>query len=89
LEDGFSAYEYTKLIDKTEVFEVTDGKKIYKAKVREDFAYPLLQEEKGLVKRAIIFNHSEVTQDENGEILGQMQIRLAKQLLFSTNLYKL
>ena len=89
LEDGFSAYEYTKLIDKTEVFEIKDGKKIYKAKAREDFAYPLLQEEKGLVKRAIIFNHSEVTQDENGEILGQMQIRLAKQLLFSANLYKL
>ena len=89
LEDGFSAYEYTSLLDTTKIYDITDGKRVYKAKVLEDFSYPLLQEEKELVKREIILNNSELKRDENGEILGQMQIRLVKQLLFSTNLYKL
>ena len=89
LDDGFAAYEYTKLIDQVEILEITDGKKTYKAKVLEDFSYPLLKEEKELVEKEIIFNNSAIKRDENGEILGQMKIRLAKQLIFSTNLYKL
>ena len=89
LEDGFSAYEYAKLLDKREVYEITQGTKTYKAKVVEDFFYPLLQEEKGLVEKEIVFNDFQAKRDENGEILGQMQIQLAKHLLFSTNLYKL
>jgi hypothetical protein len=48
-----------------------------------------LKEEKELVEKEIIFDNSAIKRDENGEILGQMKIRLAKQLIFSTNLYKL
>ncbi|MBQ8429155.1 MAG: D-alanyl-D-alanine carboxypeptidase [Clostridia bacterium] len=88
LEDAFSSYQYVKLLDKNEIFEITDGKQ-KKAKVLEDFYYPLLEEEIDLIKREFIFNNLTVKKDENGEILGQIQIRLAKYLLFSANLYKL
>ena len=89
LEDAFSAYEYVKLIDKNKIIEIMDGKEKIKGRVADDFCYPLLKEEKELIRTELSLNDSTIKKDEKGEILGQIKIRIAKHLLFSTNLYKL
>ena len=81
LDDAFHAYENVKLLSKGEEFSV-EGKR---AKINEEFSFPLLEEEKELLEYKI------TPQKElyNKEIIGQLEILLAKRLLFSTNLYKL
>lgn len=86
LEDAFSTYEYVKLIDENEIFDIGESK--YRGKTRENVYYPLLPEEKELLSVKTI-KINDKRKDENGEIIGQIQIFLAKRLLFLKNLYKL
>lgn len=86
LEDAFSAYEYVKLVDENEIFDI--GESEYQGKTRENVYYPLLPEEKELLSVKIT-KINDKRKDENGEIIGQIQIFLAKRLLFFKNLYKL
>lgn len=86
LEDAFSVYEYVKLIDENEIFDVGENK--YRGKTRENIYYPLLSEEKDLLSVKTV-EINDKRKDENGEIIGQIQIFIAKRLLFSKNLYKL
>lgn len=86
LKDAFSAYEYVKLVDKTQSFQIKDSKT--KGKVAHDVYYPLLQEEKEYISVETVAS-SVIRKDEYGEIIGQIKIYLAKRLLFLENLYKL
>ena len=85
LDDAFSAYSYTKLLSTNEVFIVKDEKRTQKARVKEDFYYPLLDGE----DQSIEIQTFPINDKTNKEIIGQIQILLAKRLLFSGNLYKL
>ncbi len=81
LDDAFNAYETVKLLSANDEFCV--GTK--RGKTNAEFSFPLLPEEKELIEYKI-------KQQNNGydeEIIGQLEILLAKRLLFSTNLYKL
>ena len=82
LDDAFSAYTNTKLLDKNEeiAFEVNGRKAVGYS--HEEFFYPLMEGETEQLERRIIPVFE-------GEIVGQIQIFLAKRLLVSTNLYKL
>lgn len=87
LDDAFSAYDYERLLSSDEIFIFDDGKT--QAKADRDFYYPLLKEEKDLVKIRTKRKKSLKGKEKSGEIVGEFQIYLAKQLLFSGNLYKL
>ena len=87
LDDAFSLYSLEKLVGAEEVFKLYDGK--VQAKTARDFYYPLIKEEKGLLKIQIKETLKSVKKEKSGEIVGQIKIYLAKQLLFSENLYKL
>ena len=77
-DDAFSSYRNIKLLSKGESFSV-DG---IKGISHEEFFYPLLQGEESVIEYCI-------TPLKNKEIIGLLEITLAKRLLFSTNLYKL
>ena len=81
LNDAFIAYQNVKLVSVGDEFLV-EGKG---AKTHEEFVFPLLEEEKELLEYKIIPQN----RYDNKEIIGQLEILLAKRLLFSTNLYKL
>ena len=81
LNDAFSAYYNAKLLSNGQEFSV-DGKK---AQAREEFVYPLLDGEEDAVEYRITPQKTKT----KGEIIGVLEISLAKRLLFSTNLYKL
>ena len=81
-DDAFSMYSYEKLLENNEKIEVAQGERREIGYTREEFFYPLMEGEKELVERRIIPIFQK-------EIIGQIQIWLAKRLLFSTNLYKL
>ena len=68
-----------------DVFEIDDGKRKIQAITGKDFDYPLLEEEKGLIE----IKTQAVNNRKSEKIVGQMEIYLAKRLLFSGNLYKL
>jgi D-alanyl-D-alanine carboxypeptidase len=80
-DDAFAAYQMVKLVAKGDRFFV-DGKE---GIVKEEFSYPLLDGE----KEALEYRITPVKRKENKEIIGYLEITLAKRLLFSTNLYKL
>ena len=82
LDDAFSAYHYTKLLSKDEVFTVGEGKNAKKCRALQDFYYPLMKGEENSIEINVKENY-------DGEIIGQIEILLAKRLLFSGNLYKL
>ena len=89
LNDAFSAYENVCLMKKGKIFHVKNGKKTFECITNDEFYYPLLQEERGLIEiktKGLDYN---IRQEKTKEIVGQFQIYLAKQLLFSGNLYKL
>ena len=86
LQDAFLAYEYVKLVDENELFDISESKS--KGKTYESVYYPLLPEEKELISIKTIGIKNK-RKDVKGEIIGQIQIFLAKRLLFSKNLYKL
>lgn len=86
LKDGFADFDYVKLIDKTQVFEVDGDKR--KGSVLKDVYYPLMQSEKEWVSFKI-FPINMKNGSKDGEIIGRVEIYLAKRLLFSENLYKI
>ena len=86
LKDAFSAYEYVKLIDKTQMFALEN--KNVNGRVINDVYYPLMSEEKEWINFKVIPSNVKKS-DEQGEIIGYIEIRLAKRLLFSENLYKI
>lgn len=81
LDDAFNAYENVKLLSIGQEFSV-EGKR---AKTSQEFTFPLIKEEKELIEYKIL----PLNRLDNEEIIGQLEILLAKRLLFSTNLYKL
>ena len=83
LNDAFENYEYTKLVDANDEWEIVGSE--YKGKTNQDFYYPLLKEEKPYLE--IITE--KFTLENSKEIIGKIQIYLSKRLLFSGNLYKL
>lgn len=84
LNDAFNAYKNVTLIQADTPIELNkDGKRIL-ACTRREYSYPLLPEE---VERIEI--KTRLCKEKNKEIVGQFEIYLAKQLLFSGNLYKL
>ncbi|MBE5746707.1 MAG: D-alanyl-D-alanine carboxypeptidase [Clostridiales bacterium] len=82
LSDAFSAYRYVKIVDKAQEFTVGDGKNAVKGRLNEDFYYPMMDGEENQLEINIKPCFST-------EIVGQIEIYLAKRLLFSGNLYKL
>ena len=87
LDDAFAAYKNERLLAADEVFLLNDGKT--QAKAGKDFYYPLLKEEKEWVEIKTKELKTGKRKEKSGEIVGQFEIYLAKQLLFSGNLYKL
>ena len=81
LEDAFNAYETVKLLSVGDEFSV--GEK--RGKTNVEFSFPLFEEEKELIEYKI----TPQNRLDDKEIIGQLEILLAKRLLFSTNLYKL
>ncbi|MBO5239880.1 MAG: D-alanyl-D-alanine carboxypeptidase [Clostridia bacterium] len=87
LDDAFAAYQNEKLLSADEVFTLNDG--ATQAKAGRDFYYPLLKEEKEWIEIKTKELETGKRKKKSGEIVGQFEIYLAKQLLFSGNLYKL
>ena len=85
MDDAFASYSYTKLLSNEDVFTVKGEKRTLKACVREDYYYPLMQGEEESIEICIL----PINSSTDREIVGQIQIYLAKRLLFSANLYKL
>lgn len=83
LEDAFSLYKNTKLIEKNQVFTL-DNKKVY---AKDEFLYPLLEEEKPFVSIKLYKTSNNITYAKKDAIIGNFKIFLFKQLLFSGNLY--
>lgn len=83
LDDAFSHYEYTKIVDANQAWTIADTS--LQGKTKRDFYYPLLKEEKPLLE--IVTERADMKKSD--EIIGKIQIYLAKRLLFSENLYKL
>ena len=81
LDDAFHAYKTVKLLSDGDEFIA--GEK--QGQTKAEFSFPLLEEEKELIEYKVT--------PQNGlgdeEIIGQLEIWLAKRLLFSTKLYKL
>ena len=89
LDDAFALYTNECLMQKDRRFTLIHDKKSVQAYADVEFYYPLLKEEFELVEIKTQ-NLLQSYYDENKrEIIGQFQIYLAKQLLFSGNLYKL
>ncbi len=89
LNDAFSAYRYTEILQNEEVFSVGEGKKAVKGYVTRSYRYPLLKEEEGLLEYVVTPAENRQKGENGEEIIGQLKIYLLKHLLFSTNLYKL
>ena len=85
LDDAFSAYSYVKLLSPSDIFEVERGAHRIRACTREEFYYPLLEDELEWVEMHILPEN----ESTDKEIVGQIQITLAKRLIFSGILYKL
>jgi D-alanyl-D-alanine carboxypeptidase len=88
LDDTFSAYELKKILATSDIFQL-ECEPSCRCAARKDIYYPLLKEEIELLHYEVIQEKKPHRKDENGEIVGQIQIYLSKQLLFSENLYKL
>ncbi len=89
LSDAFTAYRYVEILQKEEVFAIDGDKKAVRGYVKDSYSYPLLKEEEKLLEY-VASPVEKMQKGENGEeIIGQLKIYLLKQLLFSTNLYKL
>ena len=89
LDDAFSAYHLEQLLSKERVFTLMIGGKEIKATANQDYFYPLLKEELDLVEIQTSVIEKEKNLKKTGGIIGNFKIYLAKQLLFSGNLYKL
>lgn len=82
IDDAFAAYRRIKIVDKEQVFTVREGNRSAEGKTGVDFYYPMMEGEENQleIRMKALFD---------GEIVGQIEIYLAKRLLFSGNLYKL
>ena len=80
-DDAFSSYKITKLLSIGQTFHVHHDL----ACVREEFSYPLMEGE----SEALEYVVNPIKKGVEKEIIGVLEISLAKRLLFSTNLYKL
>ncbi len=87
--DAFSTYRYETLLSQMEEFCVGEGKEQVQARAKTEFSYPLIEEEKQFIEMKTNPISKTLKKKKSGEIVGQIEIYLAKQLLFSTNLYKL
>ena len=87
LEDAFSQYKYTHILEKDSILEIENGKT--KGKTDKSFYYPLLPEEKSLIVIKTYATEKKDIYTRAEKIVGRFEIYLAKQLLFSGNLYKL
>lgn len=87
LNDAFDSYEYTRLLNENESFEIAENNA--KGYCKQSYYYPLLKEEKDLVEIRTKAVKSKEKSKKMQEIVGQFEIYLAKRLLFSGNLYKL
>lgn len=88
-EDAFAQYSYEKLVDREMPISVKKDKIELRAITKQDYYYPLLKEEKELVKIQVIPSENCSNYAKKDEIIGQFKLYLSKQLLFSGNLYKL
>ncbi len=88
LDDAFHHYHNYKVVDKNEYFSIPNNEKI-KGYTKKDIFYPFLLEEVPFIHRKVVPVNYAVSPDENGQIVGQIQIYLSKCLIFSENLYKL
>lgn len=89
LEDAYEAYKLKNILQKGDVFELSNGKSVIKAVAREEFSYPLSDGEESQLEFCISNVKNRLFIAKNDKIVGQIEIYLAKRLLFSTNLYKL
>ena len=81
LNDAFEAYSYEKIIDEKQIFTI-QGQECCAC---QNVYYPLMQGEMDAIEILIV----PVNSSKKREIIGQIQISLAKRLIFSGNLYKL
>ena len=88
-DDAFSAYQYERILSTEQIFEIDNGKEKIKAISKQNFDYPLLEEEKQYLEVCVKAIPYKQKRSKSEEIVGQFEIYLAKQLLFSGNLYKL
>ncbi len=89
LEDAFKSYSYRSILQKDEIFSVGEGKTAVKGFVKEEFSYPLLKDELPWIEYRTKWVNSYPKRENGEEIIGELEIYLAKRLLFSTKLYKL
>ncbi len=86
--DCFSAYQNVPIVLANRPFPLAYKGKFIKAYPKEDFYYPLLEEEKSLIEIKTK-SVKEPFKEKGNEKIGEFEIYLSKQLLFSGNLYKL
>lgn len=89
LDDAFTHYKYVQLLSKDKALVVHAGDQEYIGYAKEDFFYPLLEEERSLIEIQTFPIKNTNKHAKKDEIIGQFEIYLAKRLLFSGNLYKL
>ena len=89
LDDAFKAYEQTRILGGDTPVQIKKGNKTLTGYTKEDLYYPLLPEEKLLLKMETEIREDFDGKEKNGEIIGQIKIYLLNRLLFSRNLYKL
>lgn len=89
LDDAFKTYEQTRILSADTPIRFEIKGKTVSGCVREDLYYPLLPEEKLLLKTEIEPKEDAFGNGKKGEIIGQIKIYLINRLLFSRNLYKL
>ncbi len=89
LNDAFDAYENVRLVGETEQFTLGEGKNAVVATTGETFYYPLLKEERDLISVQTKRYAMPKKKEKSGDVVGEIQIYLAKHLLFSRKLYKL
>jgi D-alanyl-D-alanine carboxypeptidase (penicillin-binding protein 5/6) len=87
LDDAFSAYERLLILGADTPVPLRVGEKTLMGVTKEDLYYPLLPEEKALLRMETRVNEDKIGQTD--EIIGQIKIYLINRLLFSQNLYKL
>ena len=84
-DDAYERYKMVKILEKDTPIQTPYGI----GRVTEDFSYPLLQEEIDLINFNFILAKKPFSTKNKGEIVAQIEISLANQLIFSQNLYKL
>ena len=71
--------------------EVVNGKQILKINVmnKEGFVYPLTKDEQSLVRVVASFPKTLIAPIEKGQSVGEINIYLSNQLIFSTKIYSI